>query len=162
MDPILPHFSPPCPCWVTSPLNGPQGVIFSQIGSWGLPSHSSASKMCLGPKKNAFGVPVRFFLVEAHPFRPHRAQFCPPWHFLGHVAFKWSPGGKFLTGRFLRPPNPFQCILNVFGTKTECFGVPVSMFLVDAHPFGPHFAHFGLFSLHGSRHLELVQWEVKF
>ena len=95
-----------------------------------------------GTKNECFGVPVSKFLVDAHPFGPHFAPFWPLWPLLGHVAFKRSWGGKFLTSRILRPHKPFQCILNVFGTKNECFGVPVSMCLVDAHLFGPHFAPF--------------------
>ena len=85
-----------------------------------------------------------------HVFR-ERAPFWTPlctslalWPLLGHVAFKRSPGGKFFTSRVLAPPTPFQCIQNVFGTKNECFGVPVSMFLVEAHPSGPHFTTFWL------------------
>ena len=82
-------------------------------------------------------VPVSMFLVDAPSFGPHFAPFWTLGHLLGHIAFKWSPGGKLLTSRVLGPANPFQCILNVVGTKKECFGVPVSMFLEDAHPFGP-------------------------
>ena len=118
--PFGPHFTPfwpRGPYWVASPLSGPKEVKFSQVGSWGLPTHSSASKLCLGPKNECFGVPVSMFLVEAHPFGPILPHFWPPRPLLGHVAFKRSPGGKFLTSRVLGPPNPFQCILNVFGTK---------------------------------------------
>ena len=73
------------------------------------------------------------------PILPH---FGPTWPLLGHVAFKRYPGGKTLTSRVLGSTNPFPVTQNAFGTKNECFGVPVSMFLFDAHPFGPLLAPF--------------------
>ena len=95
-----------------------------------------------GSKIECFGVPVSMCLVEAHHFGPHITPFWPPLALVGSHRLKRSPGSKILTSRVLGPPNPFQCILNVFGTKIECFGVPVSMFSVGAHPFGPHLAPF--------------------
>ena len=86
-------------------------------------------------------VPVSKFLVEAHPFGPHFAPFWPQWPLLGHKAFKWSPGGKFhKSGPGASQPIPVH--LKCVWDQNECFGVPVSMFLVEAHPFGPHFAPF--------------------
>ena len=116
-------------------------ILTSQV--LGPPNPFQCILNVFGTKMNEFfGVPIRMFLVDAPPFGPHFAPFWPLWPLLGHVAFKRSRGGKILTSRVLGPPNPFQCIVDVFGTKNECFGVPVSMFLVDAYPFGPHFAPF--------------------
>ena len=143
-----PFWTPSCPILAPLALVGSRrletvpGKFFSHVGSWGLPTHSRSSKMCLGPKNECFGVPVSMLLVDANSFGPHLAPFWPPWPLFGHVGWKRSSGGKIFTSRVLGPPNSFQCILNVFGTKNECFGVPVSMFLVDAHSFGPHLAPF--------------------
>ena len=149
----MPHFGPPGPCWVVGWKWFPGGKLFTSR-VLGPPNPFQCILNVFGTKNECFGVPVSMFLVDAHPFGPHFAPFWPPRPLLGHVAFKRSRGGKFLTSRVLGPPNPFQCIFNVFGTKNECFGVPVSMFLVDTHPFGPHFASFWPpLTLVGSRRL---------
>ena len=146
VPPFGPHFAP---FWPPRPLLGHFAFKWSRGGKiltsqvlWP-PNPLHCILNVFGTKSECFGVPVSMFSVDAHLFGPHFAPFWPPGSLLCHVAFKRSRGGKNLTSRVLGPPNPFECILNVFGTTSECFGVPVSMFLVDAHPFGPYLPHFG-------------------